>query len=254
LDDRSQGGGVILEASEQALGLLQPSLAHPQITQLDDRRGAVWVRQRCLVFEGGREDVFGLPPLAGGDQKAGVYRAAPGEQRQEAAALEECRDRPSPVERALGVGQALAGGQGRAAGIADCQRVVGFDAGGDRHRLVQERHPRVLLTPDDLGPAGVAESGTLEGDVPDSAREFDSPLRLLLGLLRCAGSLRALDVEPHPGRAVPASLEQASTAAKPAVCDRGVARDPILGREEHRHVGGGVGITLPLVFGEGFRP
>jgi hypothetical protein len=148
----------------------------------------------------------------------------------------------------------LARGEGGAAGIADRHRILGLDAGGDRHRLVQERHPGLLLPARDLRPARVAERGSLEGGVPDPTRQLDRLLRLVLGLLGHRGPLRTLDVEPYPGRTVAASLEQARSAAEPAVRDRGVAGDPVLGGEVDRDVGGGIGIATPLVLREGLRP
>jgi FAD/FMN-containing dehydrogenase len=195
---------------------------------------------------------FDLHPF--GPEALAIDGPAPGEQRKEAAAPEELRDRPSPVERTLRVGEALAGGQGRAAGVADRQRVVGLPAGGDRHRLVQQRHSCLGLAAGDPRAAGVAQGGSLEGDIPDSPRQLHRTLRLFLGLLGRRGALRTLDVEPHPGGAIPAPLEQAGPPAQPAVRERGVAGDPVLGREVDRDVGGGIGSAPPLVLGERLRP
>ena len=231
-DLRGQRGRLVVEAVEQARGLVAAALAEPQLGE--HREGQHVAAAACAVraaHQRLREHRVGALPVTRPHEHGAVDRAAPRLQRGVAAPLGEGDDRLAPLRGARQVGEAVADDERGAAGVAARERVARLAAERDGHRLVEQAD--ALLDPplpDDRA-AELRERHALHVGVGERVRDGEPGARMALGVGRVGRPLRLLDRQPAQlgHRALP--VEEAPRPREPAGGRGLLAVDPLLAGE-----------------------
>ena len=216
-------------AFEQGHRLVEFSLAAPQLAQPYEsfaRHRRAGVRE---LVGGGRQLALGLFPRAPPHAHRRVLGAADGKERPQSPLRAERLEAIAPLDRALVIADALAGGDQIAAGDPDHDPVghfTGQHGGVHLVELLQSfghapgRHPReaVERTSDHLEVGGAER-------VPDSnrfGRELLGPPRIAIVEQRKDAAAQR---EPRVFRGFGTALEEAMRALQPTVCHRVLAAE-----------------------------
>ena len=229
---RCERRGLVVESGEQPRGLVAAALAHAQLGEHSERQRAAAAPPRVrLAPQRGGEHRLGALPVAGADEDRAVDRAAPGLDGREAAPLGELDHGLAPLRGALEVGEAVAGDERRAAGVAAGERVVRLAAEGDGHRLVEQRHALLHAALAHDGVAELCQGHALDVGVGEPVRDVQRGAGVPLGVRGVLRALGLLDLEPAELGNVARAVEQPPRPRQPAGGGGVAAVDAVLGGE-----------------------
>ncbi|TMK43305.1 MAG: hypothetical protein E6G55_12545, partial [Actinobacteria bacterium] len=223
-DARSQRLGKILIPGEEALGLLDPTLEHPELGQLGRRMDTA----RPMTGPSQGAERLDEAPLRRLEiplrlEELRPARAAEGDQRSVEVPGHVGLDHVVPSHQSLEFARLLAGQCDDTADVAEYQRVGHLAGRGRDHRLVEGRDPPVELAAQQERSSEERECRCLQFRVFGPTGGLKGRLCVGPHLVRVEGAAAPCELEPSVGRAGLDVAQQALRTREPSVAGRLIA-------------------------------